>query len=132
MSALQTLPLNFATYEEGSGFLGSETPEIAPLQWQFRLRVAVHVAKGLAYLHQCSPPFIHRDLKASNVLLAQVRTGVSCAVDTPFCANILRGTCSQRGRVFTCVSDCVRHVEGGRGRLMMCGSFVSGRISRQR
>ena len=55
-----------------------ESPEIAPLQWQFRLRVAVHVAKGLAFLHQCSPPVIHRDLKASNVLLAQVRLAVGC------------------------------------------------------
>ncbi|KAL0435530.1 UNVERIFIED_CONTAM: Receptor-like serine/threonine-protein kinase ALE2 [Sesamum radiatum] len=42
----------------------------APLNWDARLKIALGAARGLAYLHEDSNPrVIHRDFKASNVLL---------------------------------------------------------------
>ncbi|KAM3683428.1 hypothetical protein ACJW31_12G146700 [Castanea mollissima] len=41
-----------------------------PLDWDARMKVALGAARGLAYLHEDSNPrVIHRDFKASNVLL---------------------------------------------------------------
>ncbi|KAJ7568683.1 hypothetical protein O6H91_01G044000 [Diphasiastrum complanatum] len=42
----------------------------APLKWQARLKIALGSARALAYLHEDSNPrVIHRDFKASNILL---------------------------------------------------------------
>ncbi|XP_073109254.1 uncharacterized protein [Elaeis guineensis] len=42
----------------------------APLDWNARLKIALGAARGLAYLHEdSSPRVIHRDFKASNILL---------------------------------------------------------------
>ncbi|KAG6412957.1 hypothetical protein SASPL_125652 [Salvia splendens] len=41
-----------------------------PLSWCVRLKIMKGVAKGLVYLHECSPKkYVHGDLKPSNVLL---------------------------------------------------------------
>ncbi|KAF3658789.1 Receptor-like serine/threonine-protein kinase ALE2 [Capsicum annuum] len=43
-----------------------------PLDWDVRLKIALGAARGLAYLHEDSNPrVIHRDFKASNVLLEE-------------------------------------------------------------
>ncbi|KAG8641865.1 hypothetical protein MANES_12G039400v8 [Manihot esculenta] len=43
-----------------------------PLDWDARLKIALGAARGLAYLHEDSNPrVIHRDFKASNVLLEE-------------------------------------------------------------
>ncbi|KAF0934518.1 hypothetical protein E2562_025614 [Oryza meyeriana var. granulata] len=42
-----------------------------PLCWGARVRIALGAAKGLRYLHEVvTPPVIYRDLKSSNILLA--------------------------------------------------------------
>ncbi|KHM99760.1 LRR receptor-like serine/threonine-protein kinase HSL2 [Glycine soja] len=40
------------------------------LDWPKRLKIAIGIAQGLSYMHHdCSPPVVHRDIKASNILL---------------------------------------------------------------
>lgn len=46
------------------------SPELKHVPWASRLKIALGVARGLAYLHHgCNPRIIHRDVSASNVLL---------------------------------------------------------------
>ncbi|XP_047152385.1 proline-rich receptor-like protein kinase PERK15 [Vigna umbellata] len=41
-----------------------------PMDWSTRMKIAIGSAKGLAYLHEdCNPKIIHRDIKASNILI---------------------------------------------------------------
>lgn len=45
-------------------------PNQKPLNWFARMKIALHAAKGLEYLHdKANPPVIYRDLKSSNILL---------------------------------------------------------------
>ncbi|CAI7773956.1 unnamed protein product [Closterium sp. NIES-53] len=46
------------------------TRAIQPLPWAVRMKVALHAAQGLAYLHEeADRQIIYRDFKASNILL---------------------------------------------------------------
>ncbi|KAM3411914.1 hypothetical protein ACQJBY_003534 [Aegilops geniculata] len=48
---------------------GKNDKEVS-LTWRQRLCIALQSAQGLEYLHKsCSPPFVHRDVKTSNILL---------------------------------------------------------------
>ncbi|TKY57716.1 LRR receptor serine/threonine-protein kinase [Spatholobus suberectus] len=42
---------------------------IQSLDWITRLKIAIGAAEGLAHLHECSPPLVHRDVQASSILL---------------------------------------------------------------
>ncbi|MED6156789.1 hypothetical protein PIB30_017603 [Stylosanthes scabra] len=39
------------------------------LDWRRRVHMALDIARGVNYLHRCSPPIVHRDLKSSNLLV---------------------------------------------------------------
>ncbi|XP_031257757.1 serine/threonine-protein kinase BCK1/SLK1/SSP31-like isoform X2 [Pistacia vera] len=41
----------------------------AKLDWRRRVLMALDIARGVSYLHHCTPPIIHRDLKSSNLLV---------------------------------------------------------------
>ncbi|XP_020231416.1 probable LRR receptor-like serine/threonine-protein kinase At2g16250 [Cajanus cajan] len=43
--------------------------KLQSLDWITRLKIAIGAAEGLAYLHECSPPLVHRDIQASSILL---------------------------------------------------------------
>ncbi|OQS02271.1 kinase [Thraustotheca clavata] len=40
------------------------------LEWKMKIRIGHSILKAIMYLHQLSPPVIHRDLKGKNVLVA--------------------------------------------------------------
>jgi serine/threonine protein kinase len=48
--------------------LGFASPP-PPLPWQARVRILRDTLRALAYLHRASPQVLHRDVKASNILL---------------------------------------------------------------
>ncbi|XP_054780866.1 receptor-like protein kinase isoform X2 [Prosopis cineraria] len=47
-----------------------ENDPLPYLEWNVRYKIAIGIAKGLAYLHHnCDPPVLHRDIKPKNILL---------------------------------------------------------------
>ncbi|XP_059635609.1 probable LRR receptor-like serine/threonine-protein kinase At2g24230 [Cornus florida] len=56
--------------EDDNNGIQNVGPEGLLTTWRFRHKIAVGTARALAYLHHgCSPPIIHRDVKASSVYL---------------------------------------------------------------
>lgn len=48
------------------------SPDMEPLDWNTRMKIAAGAANGLDYLHnKADPPVIYRDLKSSNILLGE-------------------------------------------------------------
>ncbi|CAH8361546.1 unnamed protein product [Eruca vesicaria subsp. sativa] len=43
--------------------------KMSKLDWRRRILMALDIAHGMNYLHCCSPPIVHRDLKSSNLLV---------------------------------------------------------------
>lgn len=39
------------------------------LDYEILIHIATQIARGLRYLHESTPPIIHRDVKSHNVLL---------------------------------------------------------------
>ncbi|KAJ8558218.1 hypothetical protein K7X08_004984 [Anisodus acutangulus] len=55
-----------------NGSLGSVLHERGGgcLEWELRYKIVLGAAQGLAYLHHdCTPPIVHRDIKANNILI---------------------------------------------------------------
>lgn len=49
---------------------GSLNPSQPPLHWAARLKIAQGAARGLAYIHECSPrKYVHGNVKSSKILL---------------------------------------------------------------
>ena len=55
---------------------GGSTAGALKLTPALRLRMALSIARGLAYLHASDPPFIHRDLKPANCFVFEDPTVV--------------------------------------------------------
>lgn len=65
----------FKTYQDITNwfefiFLAGRNPDNLEFNWQTRVKLCLGVARGLSFLHdEIRPPIIHRDIKASNILL---------------------------------------------------------------
>ena len=60
-----------------------------PLSFQERIRILTEVCDGLSFLHSAQPPIIHRDLKASNIMLTE--DGVVKIIDYDAAKIYVRG-----------------------------------------
>lgn len=63
--------------------------EDEPLPFQERIRILTEICDGLSFLHSAHPPIIHRDLKASNIMLTE--DGVVKIIDYDAAKIYVRG-----------------------------------------
>ena len=63
--------------------------EDQPLPFQERIRILTEICDGLSFLHSAQPPIIHRDLKASNIMLTE--DGVVKIIDYDAAKIYVRG-----------------------------------------
>eukprot|EP00118_Oscarella_pearsei_P008222 m.41537 g.41537 ORF g.41537 m.41537 type:complete len:670 (+) comp33201_c0_seq3:1425-3434(+) len=73
----------------------SEFPRV--YEWPCRLQMAHGIACGMNYLHELTPPVIHRDLKSSNVLVSDENGFYRCRI-SDFGFAKMRGISSQTTR----------------------------------
>lgn len=61
----------FQFYDFSSNsYIGRSGQASTSLSWSTRLKIGKGAARGLAYLHECSPrKFVHGDIKPSNILI---------------------------------------------------------------
>ncbi|KAF8411603.1 hypothetical protein HHK36_004160 [Tetracentron sinense] len=59
----------YDTSSEDDLSISSSSTLRPPLSWEMRTKIIRGIAMGLSYLHNLETPIIHRDIKASNVLL---------------------------------------------------------------
>ncbi|XP_051130349.1 cold-responsive protein kinase 1 [Andrographis paniculata] len=52
-----------------NALLGSNSSNRSELNWSKRTAICIGTASGIAFLHDAEPSIVHRDIKASNVLL---------------------------------------------------------------
>ncbi|KAK3105169.1 hypothetical protein FSP39_018705 [Pinctada imbricata] len=41
------------------------------LQWPQKVKISLQAADGMAYLHTCTPPILHRDLRCANIFISE-------------------------------------------------------------
>jgi serine/threonine-protein kinase CTR1 len=79
------------------------------LSWEQKLKMCLDIAKGMHFLHSCSPAIIHRDLKSLNLLVETPihRPGdpVHIKVSDFGLAKAFREREMMTGQLGTCVSD---------------------------
>lgn len=67
---LHDLPLGIQATEDWSRDTWERNEEEIPMDWMTRHKIALGIARALAFLHHgCSPPIVHRDVKASSIYL---------------------------------------------------------------
>jgi serine/threonine protein kinase len=52
------------------------------VDWKMRLKLATDIAKGMKFLHDATPPLVHRDLKTPNILM------YACTSDAPVVCKV--------------------------------------------
>lgn len=79
------------------------------ISWEQKLKMCLDIAKGMHFLHTCTPSIIHRDLKSLNLLVeTPIRSPndqVHIKVSDFGLAKALREREMMTGQLGTCVSD---------------------------